>query len=72
MFPLGLGEPVTVTVALVSEEPVAGATLDLLPGGRFASATHVGPYDQIGLIAYALLSWCAERHYPACGPIREV
>ncbi|MEV4162135.1 MerR family transcriptional regulator [Nonomuraea dietziae] len=72
LFPLDLSEPVTVTVALVSEEPVAGAELDVLPGGRFASATHVGPYDQIGLTAYALLSWCAERHYPVRGPIREV
>ncbi|WP_262380594.1 GyrI-like domain-containing protein [Nonomuraea sp. PA05] len=38
----------------------------------FASATHVGPCDQIGLTAYALLSWCAERHPPVRGPIREV
>ncbi|TDE52807.1 MerR family transcriptional regulator [Nonomuraea mesophila] len=72
LFPLDFGEPVTVTVALVSEERVAGAELDVLPGGRFARATHVGPYDQIGLTAYALLSWCAERHCPVRGPIREV
>ncbi|SEH00851.1 effector-binding domain-containing protein [Nonomuraea solani] len=72
LFPLDLGEPVTVSVALVSEEPVAGAQLDVLPGGRFASATHVGPYGQIGLTAHALLSWCAERRCPVRGPIREV
>lgn len=72
LFPLDLGEPVTVTVALVGEEPVAGAELDVLPGGRFAGATHVGPYDQIGLTAHALLSWCAERRCPVRGPIREV
>ena len=72
LFPIDLGEPVTVTVALVGEEPVAGAELDVLPGGRFASATHVGPYDQVGLTAHALLSWCAERRCSTRGPIREV
>ncbi|MEV5896268.1 MerR family transcriptional regulator [Nonomuraea fuscirosea] len=72
LFPLDFGEPVTVTVALVSAEPVAGAELDVLPGGRFAQATHVGPYDQVGLTAHALLSWCAERLCPVRGPIREV
>ncbi|PZG04398.1 MerR family transcriptional regulator [Nonomuraea aridisoli] len=72
LFPLDLGEPVTVTVALVGEEPVDGAELDVLPGGRFARATHVGPYDQIGLTAHALLAWCAERRHPVQGPIREV
>ncbi|MFI7613514.1 GyrI-like domain-containing protein [Nonomuraea terrae] len=72
LFPLDLGEPVTVTVALVSDEPVDGAELDMLSGGRFARATHVGPYDQIGLTAHALLSWCAERRHPVRGPIREV
>ncbi|MFI6177404.1 MerR family transcriptional regulator [Nonomuraea sp. NPDC051191] len=72
LFPLDLGEPVAVSAALVSEEPVAGAELDVLPGGRFASATHVGPYGQIGLTAHALLSWCAERRCPVRGPIREV
>ncbi|GAA2857530.1 hypothetical protein GCM10010517_15900 [Streptosporangium fragile] len=44
----------------------------MLPGGRFAGATHVGPYGQIGLTAHALLSWCAERRRPVRGPIREV
>jgi hypothetical protein len=72
LFPLDLGEPVAVTVAVVSEEPVAAAELDVLPGGRFASATHVGPYGQIGLTAHALLSWCAERRHPVHGPIREM
>jgi DNA-binding transcriptional MerR regulator len=72
LFPLDFGDSVTVAVALVSEEPVDGAELDVLPGGRFARATHVGPYDQIGLTAHALLSWCAERRHPVRGPIREV
>ncbi|MFF0306458.1 GyrI-like domain-containing protein [Streptosporangium sp. NPDC004379] len=42
-----------------------------LPIGRFAGATHVGPYGQIGPTAHALLSRCAERRCPVRGPIRE-
>ena len=42
------------------------------PGGRFATATHVGPYDQIGLTVHAVLAWCAERRLRIGGPIREV
>ncbi|NRQ40935.1 MerR family transcriptional regulator, partial [Nonomuraea sp. NN258] len=46
--------------------------VDVLPGGAFACATHVGPYDQISLTAHALLAWCAERRHPVRGPLREV
>lgn len=72
LFPLDLGEPVTITVALVSDESIEGAELAVLPGGRFASATHTGPYEQIGVTAHALLSWCVEHHRSIQGPIREV
>ncbi|MER5423437.1 MerR family transcriptional regulator [Streptosporangium roseum] len=72
LFPIDLGEPVPVDVALVTGEPVSGAELDILPGGVFACATHIGPYDQISLTAHALLSWYAEHGHPAHGPIREV
>jgi DNA-binding transcriptional MerR regulator len=72
LFPIDLGDPVPVDVALVTDEPVSGAELDMLPGGVFACATHIGPYDQISLTAHALLSWCAEHGHPAQGPIREV
>ncbi|MGW0659827.1 MerR family transcriptional regulator [Streptodolium elevatio] len=72
LFPLDFGEPIAVAVALVAEGPAPGAELDVLPGGRFARVTHVGPYDQIGLTAHALLSWCAERRHTVRGPLREV
>ncbi|WP_436775280.1 MerR family transcriptional regulator [Yinghuangia sp. YIM S09857] len=72
LFPLDFGEAIPVAVALVGDRPVPGAEPDVLPGGRFARATHVGPYDQIGLTAHALLSWCAERRHPVRGPLREV
>ncbi|MFB9630014.1 MerR family transcriptional regulator [Nonomuraea helvata] len=50
----------------------AGLSVEVLPGGTFAGATHVGPYDQISLTAHAVLAWCAERGHPLRGPIREV
>ncbi|GLX00029.1 GyrI-like domain-containing protein [Microtetraspora sp. NBRC 16547] len=49
-----------------------GTWVDILPGGTFASATHVGPYDQISLTAHALLAWCAERGHLPAGPMREI
>ncbi|MET9344723.1 MerR family transcriptional regulator [Nonomuraea sp. NPDC003804] len=72
LFPVELTEPCTVEVALVTGEPIAGTRPRVLPGGRFAQATHVGPYDQVTLTAHALLAWCAERGQAAGGPIREV
>ncbi|MEU7901017.1 MerR family transcriptional regulator [Nonomuraea sp. NPDC049152] len=72
LFPVELTEPCTVEVALVTRSPVAGASPRVLTGGRFAQATHIGPYDQISLTSHALVAWCAERGHPARGPIREV
>lgn len=76
LFPADLGDVVEVAVAVVLEEGRwevgGGAEVEVLPGGRFACATHVGPYDQISLTAHALLAWCAERRHPVRGLIREV
>jgi DNA-binding transcriptional MerR regulator len=77
LFPVDLGEVVEVAVALVVEggsgwEPGGGVRAEVLPGGSFASAVHVGPYDQIGLTAHAVLAWCAERRLRVLGPVREV
>ncbi|MGN9914491.1 GNAT family N-acetyltransferase [Phytohabitans sp. LJ34] len=66
LFPIELADSFEVRAALAVN---AGETL---PGGTFASATHVGPYDQISLTAHAVLAWCAERGHPLRGPIREV
>ncbi|MCG5219464.1 MerR family transcriptional regulator [Streptosporangium sp. KLBMP 9127] len=51
---------------------VPGTSSDILPGGLFASATHVGPYDQVALTAHPLLAWVSERGHTPCGPLREV
>ena len=78
LFPLDLSDELRISVVGehvadstgVSAEP--GAERTLLPGGTFALATHVGPYDQINLTAYALLAWCADRGHAPVGPLREV
>ncbi|WP_248966140.1 MerR family transcriptional regulator [Sphaerisporangium perillae] len=72
LFPVDLTEPTPIAVALVTSEPVPGAEPDVLPGGDFACATHVGPYDQISLTSHALLGWCAEQRRQIHGPLREV
>ncbi|WP_345572508.1 MerR family transcriptional regulator [Nonomuraea rosea] len=87
LFPVDVGDVVEVTVAVVldagetdgdmsSGVPVwqagGGVEVRVLPGGSFACATHVGPYDQISLTAHAVLAWCAERRHVVRGPIREV
>ncbi|MGI5291018.1 MerR family transcriptional regulator [Nonomuraea polychroma] len=73
LFPADLGEVVEVSVARVlGDEEGGGAEVEVLPGGVFACATHVGPYEQISLTAHAVLAWCAERRHGVRGPIREV
>ncbi|OPG01595.1 MerR family transcriptional regulator [Microbispora siamensis] len=73
LFPLDYGESIPVAVALTGTglPQVPGADPAILPGGTFATAAHVGPYDQISLTAHALLAWCAERGHAPAGPLRE-
>ncbi|WP_066951329.1 MerR family transcriptional regulator [Microtetraspora fusca] len=77
LFPVDVDDAVPITVAAVlperhRDDPPPGTRPDILPGGTFARAVHVGPYDQISLTAHALLAWCAERGHPPAGPLREV
>ncbi|MEU0517536.1 MerR family transcriptional regulator [Streptosporangium sp. NPDC006007] len=76
LFPVELGERIPVAVAIELDDlddPVPpGSRPGVLPGGVFACATHVGPYNQINLTAHALLSWCAERGHAPRDPFREV
>jgi DNA-binding transcriptional MerR regulator len=72
LFPLDMADQVTVTLAAPVEQAVAGARRDILSGGLFAMATHVGPYDQISLTAHALLAWIGEHGHAARGELREV
>ncbi|MGI5488573.1 MerR family transcriptional regulator [Microtetraspora malaysiensis] len=77
LFPVDVDDAVPITVAAVlperhGDDRPPGTRLDILPGGTFARAVHVGPYDQISLTAHALLAWCAERGHRPAGPLREV
>lgn len=72
LFPLDIADQVTVTVAAQVEQEIPGATRDILSGGLFAVATHIGPYDQISLTAHALLAWTGEHGHTARGELREV
>ncbi|MGV9383284.1 MerR family transcriptional regulator [Nonomuraea sp. NPDC003707] len=74
LFPVDFGEVFDVEAARVlgDGEGGGGAPVRVLPGGRFACATHVGPYDQMSLTAHAVLAWCGERRCAVRGPIREV
>ena len=70
LFPLDVAEAMQVEVGLAVEEGRAGSVV--LPGGRFACATHVGAYEQMSLTVHGLLAWCAERGREVRGPVREV
>lgn len=72
LFPLDLADQFTVTAAARVEWDVPGTSRDILSGGLFAMATHVGPYDQISLTAHALLAWIGERGDAPRGELREV
>lgn len=49
-----------------------GGNEEVLPGGTFAVATHVGPYPEIPLTAHGLLAWCGQHGHVPVGPVREV
>lgn len=67
LFPLDLSQRVAVAVAAEIEDGP-----DLLPGGVFASATHIGPYDQVALTGQALFAWVGDHGHTPLGPMREV
>jgi DNA-binding transcriptional MerR regulator len=71
LFPLDLTDQVTIRVAAEVDQDVAGTAREILDGGRFAVATHVGPYDQLSLTAHALLSWIGEHGHTVGGGLRE-
>ncbi|GAA4529249.1 MerR family transcriptional regulator [Nonomuraea ferruginea] len=81
VFPVDLDGVVEVLVARevpggawrggAATETGAGVLAEVLAGGVFAAARHVGPYDQIPLTASAVLAWCGERRLVAL-EVREV
>ncbi|WP_433176056.1 MerR family transcriptional regulator [Actinoallomurus sp. CA-150999] len=67
LFPLDLSPRVEVAVAAEAEDGP-----DILPGGVYASATHIGPYDQLALTGHALFAWVTAHGHTPLGPLREV
>ncbi|WP_277308489.1 GyrI-like domain-containing protein [Spongiactinospora sp. TRM90649] len=75
LFPADIGESVPITLARPESwdgEPPPRTEPGVLPGGVFACATHIGPYQHVSLTAHALFAWCATRGHQGTGPVREV
>lgn len=67
LFPLDMEEEFDVRVTV---EAADGD--ELLPGGPFASAVHVGPYEEIPLTVHGVLAWFGDHGHTPAGPVREV
>ena len=65
-------QQVVVVVAAEVDGEVPATTAEVLAGGVFACATHVGPYEQLSLTAHGLLAWCGERGHLRTDRLREV
>lgn len=51
--------------------PTDRVNLTTLPGGRAVTATHVGPYDAIGVAWERAIAWMGEQHLEGAGPAWE-
>ena len=67
LFPLDMEEEFDVRVTVQAADGD-----DLLPGGPFASAVHVGPYEEIPLTVHGVLAWFGDYGHTPAGPVREV
>lgn len=67
LFPLDMAEEFDVRVAVQAADGD-----DLLPGGSFAMAVHVGPYEEIPLTVHGVLAWFGDYGHTPAGPVREV
>lgn len=53
-------------------EPPEGMRVRILPGGRYASTIHHGPYAECSAAYDALTSWIATNGHVIVGPPREL
>ncbi|MFI0406434.1 GyrI-like domain-containing protein [Actinomadura sp. 3N508] len=67
LFPLDMDEEFDVRVVVQAADGD-----DVLPGGSFASAVHVGPYEEIPLTVHGVLAWFGDHGHTPAGPVREV
>ncbi len=49
-----------------------GVVARVLPGGRFASTMHAGPYNEIGEAYQALMLWIRTNDLEPAGPFRDI
>ncbi|RFU42186.1 MerR family transcriptional regulator [Actinomadura logoneensis] len=74
LFPLDPAEEIPVALAAVlpdGADAPPGTRRDVLVGGPFATALHVGPFDQVGLVVHGLLAWCADHGHTPGTTTRE-
>jgi effector-binding domain-containing protein len=53
-------------------EPAGNVVAAATPAGRVATATHVGPYKEMGRTNDAITAWCRESGLQLAGPSWEV
>lgn len=70
-----LDDAIHLEVGVEVDAPFAGhgeVTGSSTPGGRVATASHVGPYDRLSEAHAAVLAWCAANRLALAGPSWEV
>jgi effector-binding domain-containing protein len=71
---MGSPQGIPVDIGAEIEEPFTGdADLNCTstPAGRFITAVHVGPYDQLGEVYETLLRYCRAEGLKLAGPYWE-
>lgn len=71
LFPVDLQAHVRITVGIESAASTPGTTVEHLPAGLAAIATHVGPYEHLALTYHAVFAWIHERGLRPHGVVRE-
>ncbi|MFC4054389.1 GyrI-like domain-containing protein [Actinomadura syzygii] len=67
LFPLDMADEFDVRVVIEAADGDG-----VLPGGPFAAAVHVGPYEEIPLTVHGVLAWIGDHGHTPAGPVREV
>jgi hypothetical protein len=70
-FADGVGEVTAFVVLGDGRTSRSGCEIEIVPGGRYAVVSHVGPYDDLDLAYGAVGTHVATLHRIASGPIRE-
>jgi len=71
LFPVDLEPEMNIAAGVESGGTAPGTSVEVLPGGTVAVATHLGAYEQLPLTYHALFAWIHERGLLPYGPVRE-